>query len=165
MRPINHAAVRAAFLFLLAIAIVLYISGLDATAQGQESHSFDGKTFVLHGLRRAPIATIAFTGTNAAVEIVPSHLYQHGHDLGVGYTEGTHVTHDYYEVRRDRVSSPAQRVGWRNPLRLELYTIPVTYWSGPELPDGQAFLDIRATAGGDFLIVATFIHRPKGATP
>ncbi len=162
MRSISYAAVRAVFLYLLApVALFLFICGLATPASGQESHSFDGTTLVLRGQAQMQVASIVY-GPRVAVVIDPAHRYQWAHDEGDGYREGTRVSRDYYEITRSPLNSPAQHIGWRNPLRIEAYLVPVTYWTGPDLADGRAFIDVRASARGDFLIVVTIIHKPKG---
>jgi len=45
------------------------------------------------------------------------------------------------------------------------YFLIVNQYTGPELSDGRAFVDVRANARGDFLIVVTMIHKPTGVTP
>jgi hypothetical protein len=154
------------FRYVLApLAVLLYVCGLASQAHAQ-AHDFDGTTLVLRGVGQLQVASITYAGGKVDIVIDPAHRYQWAHDEGAGYRAGTRVATDFYEVTHERLTSPAARAGWRNPLRLDRFFFPINQYTGPDLPDGRAFVDVRGSARGDFLIVVTVITKPpKGASP
>lgn len=137
-----------------ALAVVSICAELSAQAHFERTAT----TLTLYGNDRAIVATINVAGT-VAVQIDPAYRYQWAQDKGIGYRQGTNVTHESYEIWRSPVPSPARRMGWRNPLRLDRYIVPVWQVNPEGTEKEQAYLDVRADLEGNFLIVITVIHK------
>jgi len=95
------------------------------------------------------------------ITIDPDYRYQWALMTGEGFRDGSRVTLEYHEVSTVNLGAgAATRMGWRNPLRLDRFIVPVTQFTGRQLPDGQSFVDVKSDVAGRFLIVITKIEVP-----
>jgi len=119
-------------------------------------------TWILNG-ENATIATIQQNAVGfIAVTVNPDYRYQWAVMRGAGLRAGSTVTQEIHELwSRNLGADAATRVGWRNPMRLNRYFVPVTEFTGRRAPDGIAYIDVRSDGDHEYLIVITRIAVPS----
>lgn len=125
----------------------------------RQAHTFDGSRLVLHGHEHVTIATIVRERNgHLSIAIAATHRYQWAFEVGDGYRAGSRVAREFYELSRfDLGRRAAVRPGWRNPLQIDRFVLPVCQFE-TTAKDGRAYVDVRRDAAGDFLIVITKVY-------
>jgi hypothetical protein len=96
-----------------------------------------------------------------AIEITidPNYRYQWARMTGAGVRDGSLVTQEFYEISTVNLwEGAAAKMGWRNPLRLDRFIVPVMQFTGRRLPDRQSFVDVKYDGASRYLIITTKIE-------